>query len=108
MSYDDAGVGELVSQMVDLDPALVLMESTGGLELSLVAALAAAALPVVVVNPRQMRDFAQGHGNTGEDRCPGRITRKARRLTLHLPQGWHWQKQFSRALARLRALPLPS
>ena len=38
----------------------------------------------------------------------GRITRKARRLTLHLPQGWPWPNQFSRALARLRALPLPS
>ena len=39
---------------------------------------------------------------------PGRITRKARRLTLHLPQGWPWQNQFNSALARLRALPLPS
>ena len=38
----------------------------------------------------------------------GRITRKARRLTLHLLQGWPWENQFSRALARLRALPLPS
>ena len=38
----------------------------------------------------------------------GRLTRKARRLTLHLPQGWPWQDQFSSALARLRALPLPS
>ena len=38
----------------------------------------------------------------------GRITRKARRLTLHLPQGWPWQNHFSNALARLRALPLPS
>ena len=38
----------------------------------------------------------------------GRITRKARRLTLHLPQGWPWQNQFSSALARLCALPLPS
>ena len=38
----------------------------------------------------------------------GRITRKARRLTLHLPQGWPWQNQFSSALAKLRALPLPS
>ena len=38
----------------------------------------------------------------------GRITRKARRPTLHLPQGWPWQNQFSSALARLRALPLPS
>ena len=39
---------------------------------------------------------------------PGRITRKARRLTLHLPLHWPWQNQFSNALARLRALPLPS
>ena len=47
---------------------------------------------------------------TLRQRCfslPGRLTRKARRLTLHLPQGWPWQNQFSRALARLRALPLP-
>ena len=38
----------------------------------------------------------------------GRITRKARRITLHLPQDWPWQNQFGRALARLRALTLPS
>ena len=38
----------------------------------------------------------------------GRITRKARRITLHLPQHWPWENQFSRALARLRAMPLPS
>ena len=38
----------------------------------------------------------------------GRLTRKARRLTLHLPQHWPWENQFSRALSRLRALPLPS
>ena len=38
----------------------------------------------------------------------GRLTRKARRLTLHLPRGWPWQNQFSNALKRLRALPLPS
>ena len=38
----------------------------------------------------------------------GRITRSARRLTLHLPQRWPWEAQFSRALARLRAIPLPT
>ncbi len=38
----------------------------------------------------------------------GRLTRKARRLTLHLPQDWPWQNQFSRAQARLRALPFPT
>ena len=38
----------------------------------------------------------------------GRLTRKARRLTLHLPRRWPWEAQFSSALARLRSLPLPS
>lgn len=38
----------------------------------------------------------------------GRLTRSARRLTLHLPRGWPWQNQLNCALARLHALPLPS
>ena len=38
----------------------------------------------------------------------GRLTRSARRLTLHLPQRWPWENQFSRAVARLRAIPLPA
>ena len=37
----------------------------------------------------------------------GRLTRSARRLTLHLPQGWPWGNLFSGALARLRSLPPP-
>ncbi len=60
--YDETGVEELAVQMVNLSPALVLLEASGGLELPLVAALAAAALPVVVVNPRQVRDFARATG----------------------------------------------
>ena len=52
-------------------PQPLVLEATGGLELPLVAALAAAALPVVVVNPRQVRDFARGHRNAGQDRFPG-------------------------------------
>ena len=39
---------------------------------------------------------------------PGRLTRSARRLTLHLPRRWPWETQFNRALARLRAIPLPA
>ena len=38
----------------------------------------------------------------------GRITRSARRLILHLPRRWPWEEQFSRALARLRAIPFPA
>ena len=62
VSYDDSGVEELVSQMANLGPVMVLLEATGGLELPLVAALAAAALPVVVVNPRQTRQFSRATG----------------------------------------------
>ena len=38
----------------------------------------------------------------------GRLTRPARRLTLHLPQRWPWEEKVSRAPARLRAIPLPA
>ena len=38
----------------------------------------------------------------------GRLTRSARRLTLHLPRRWPWEDQFSRALARLQAIPFPA
>ena len=38
----------------------------------------------------------------------GRLTRSARRLTLHLPQRWPWEAEFSGALARLHALPFPA
>ena len=38
----------------------------------------------------------------------GRLTRSARRLTLHLPQRWPWEAQFSRALSRSRAVPFPA
>ena len=62
LPYNETGIEGLLPQIVDLEPALVLLEATGGLELPLVAALAAATLPVVVVNPRQVRDFARATG----------------------------------------------
>ena len=60
--HDEAGVRRLVSRLKTLEPVMVLLEASGGLELPLVAALAAASLPVVVVNPRQVRDFARATG----------------------------------------------
>ena len=62
VTNDEAGIRQLVSQLKALEPALVLLEASGGLELPLVAALAAEAVPVVVVNPRQVRDFARATG----------------------------------------------
>jgi len=52
----------LVARLQALAPQLVLCEASGGYELPLVGALAAAGLPVVVVNPRQVRDFAKATG----------------------------------------------
>jgi transposase len=59
---DAAGVRDTVARLTALAPALVVLEATGGYELALVAALSAAGLPVVVVNPRQVRDFARATG----------------------------------------------
>lgn len=58
----DAGIGQTVSCLQELNPALIVLEATGGIEVPLVAALALAGLPVVVVNPRQVRDFAKATG----------------------------------------------
>ena len=62
VSNDDAGIRQLVSRLKTLELQMVVMESSGGLELPLVTALAAEGLPVVVVNPRQVRDFAKATG----------------------------------------------
>src|SRR5207249_8954562 len=56
---DDAGVRALVARLRPLGPALIVCEATGGFERAAIAALAAAGFPVVVANPRQVRDFAR-------------------------------------------------
>ena len=62
ISNDETGIRQLVSRLKTLEPAIVVLEASGGLELPLVAALAVEAMPVVVVNPRQVRDFARATG----------------------------------------------
>ena len=59
---DVAGIAELVARLDALQPALIVLEATGGYERPLAAALAAAGLPLAVVNPRQVRDFARATG----------------------------------------------
>ena len=59
---DEAGIGELVQKLQALQPEKVVLEASGGYEAAAVAALALARLPVVVVNPRQVRDFAKATG----------------------------------------------
>lgn len=55
-------VDRLVSELKALQPALVVLEATGGYEMPVACALAAADIPVAVVNPRQVRDFAKSTG----------------------------------------------
>ena len=62
VANDERGVHTLVERLRGMTPTLIVLEATGGYELLAVAALAAAALPVVVVNPRQVRDFARATG----------------------------------------------
>jgi transposase len=59
---DATGIDALVTRLEALAPTLIVLEATGGYQGPLVAALAAAALPVVVVNPRHIRAFAQAVG----------------------------------------------
>ncbi len=58
----EEGIALLVSRLQVLSPYLVVLEATGGLETPLIGALAAARIPVVAVNPRQVRDFAKATG----------------------------------------------
>ena len=59
---DPAGIIATVDRLCALAPSRIVLEATGGYESPLVAALAAAGLPVVVANPRQVRDFAKATG----------------------------------------------
>ena len=59
LGNDPAGLAALVERLRPRGVALVVLEASGGLERPAVAALLAAGLPVVVVNPRQARDFAR-------------------------------------------------
>jgi transposase len=62
VANDERGVRILVERLRAIAPVLIVLEATGGSELLGVVALAAATLPVVVVNPRQVRDFARATG----------------------------------------------
>jgi len=58
----ERGIRAICRRLRTPAPTLIVLEATGGLELPLTGALAAAGLPVVVVNPRQIRDFAKATG----------------------------------------------
>ena len=63
---DARGIAELVGRLLKLGPELIVLEASGGLETGLVGELAAAQMPVAVVDPRQVREFT---------RCTGQLAK---------------------------------
>lgn len=71
---DEAGCRGLAERLKTFSPTLIVLEATGGYETLAVATLAAAGLPVVVVNPRHVRDFAMATGTLAKtDRLDARM-----------------------------------
>jgi len=71
---DDPSMDELCARIGALQPALVVLEATGGYELRAAGALATAGIPVAVVNPRQVRNYARSVGQLAKtDRIDARI-----------------------------------
>ncbi len=66
VANDASEVATLVERLQPLHPTLIVLEATGGLERVVTSALAAAGLPVVVVNPRQARDCARATGQLAQ------------------------------------------
>ena len=60
--YNSQGVSDLVHRLGELAPQLVVLEATGGMEMTLAGELVASQLGIAVVNPRQVRDFARAAG----------------------------------------------
>lgn len=62
VAYDEAGVDQVVAHLQEVEPTLIVIEATGGLEVRVATTLASKGLPVAVINPRQARDFAKATG----------------------------------------------
>ncbi len=87
LANDQAGIDSLVARLEEARPALVVLETTGGLERPLAAALAAAAIPVAVVNPRQARDFARATVRLAKtDRIDAEILARFGEAIRHRPR----------------------
>ena len=62
VTYDEAGIKQIVVRLKEVNPTLIVMEATGGLEVRIASELAGKGLPVAIINPRQARDFAKATG----------------------------------------------
>jgi transposase len=62
VANDEDGIAELVAELTALRPELIVLEATGGMQIPVVAAVGVVGLPIAVINPRQVRDFARATG----------------------------------------------
>jgi transposase len=107
-SNDSTGIEPLVTQLVALQPALVVLEATGGYEFEAACALQAAGLAVAVVNPRMARDFARAMGALAKtDALDARMLAAFARVLHQHPERERFVKPLADAeLQRLQALVL--
>jgi len=74
VANEERGFMKLIERLRSLHPTLIVLEATGGLELPLVAEIASAGLPIAVVNPKRIRDFARSVGQLAKtDKLDARI-----------------------------------
>jgi transposase len=74
LANDEIAFGDLVERLRQLKPSPIVLEATGGIHLPVVAALAAAKLPIAAINPRQVRDFAKATGKLAKtDRIDAQV-----------------------------------
>lgn len=67
-SMDDSGISETAERLAAVQPEVVVMEAQGGLELPVAGTLATVGLPLALVSPRSVRDFARAIGRIRGDR----------------------------------------
>ncbi|WP_066336475.1 IS110 family transposase [Azohydromonas lata] len=108
VSNDSTGIEALVTQLVALQPGLVVLEATGGYEFEAACALQAAGLAVAVVNPRMARDFARAMGALAKtDALDARMLAAFARVLHQHPERERFVKPLADAeLQRLQALVL--
>lgn len=82
----DKGIQALIEQLRPLSPSLVVVESTGGLERSLVAGLQAASIPVAIVNPRKIKGFAIALGKAKTDKLDAQVIARFAQTVQPQPQ----------------------
>src|SRR6266700_4235896 len=105
VAHEETSLSALVARLRDLAPTLIVLEATGGWEVTVTGALAAAALPVAVVNPRQVRDFARSTGRLAKtDRLDAQLLAQFAEVLRPAPRPLPQAQELTALLQRRRQL----